>query len=128
MSLNFNEVTEEIQCPIYFASLASFPDLATAAQLTKNHRTDNPSYSKGFVLDIGTIKDLLAQNDRDISGIKIYMGKDIYGTSKAVAVATIGTGYDDFGIPSNVGGTCYAILGEARPCPSQCGRENALNR
>lgn len=127
MSFNFNEVTEEVQCPVYFASLAAFEDPGTAAQLTLNHRAQHPTYAKGFVIDIGTIKDLLGQNEGDISGVKIYMGQDIYGVKKGIVVATVGGAYDDFGVPSSLNAPCLAILGEARPCPHQCGKNNILN-
>jgi hypothetical protein len=130
MSLNFIDVVEEAQCPLYFATLAAFENLSTAASLTRAFRTA-PGYSafaKGFVIDIGTVKDLINQNGgQDISGIKIYMGIENPTTFKAVAVATVGINYDDYGIPSSHSDPCGAILGEARPCPVSCGKNNALN-
>lgn len=127
MSLQFEEVSENSQCPVYFASLAAFTDLKAVCQLTKNFRTQFPSYAHGFVIDIGTIRDLLSQNSGNVTGIKMYMGLDRLGTFKAVAVATINSSYDDFGIPDIATGPCNVILGEARPCPSECGKANPLN-
>ena len=130
MPFNFNEVTEQDQCPLYFATLAALPDLPTAANLTRAFRTA-PVYSlyaRGFVIDSGTIRDLINQNRGNISGIKIYMGIDsATSTFKAVAVATVGSNYDDWGIPSNQTDPCGSILGEGRPCPVSCGNANALN-
>lgn len=131
MSLNFNEVNDTAQCPLYFATLAAFSDLSTAAGLTRAFRTapGYSDYARGFVIDIGTIKDLINQNQRDISGIKIYMGIDSATQSfKAVAVATVGANYDDYNIPERISDPCGAILGEGRPCPIHCGKDNALNK
>ena len=128
MALNFNEITEQDQCPVYFASLAAFTDLTEVAQLTRNYRTAHSAYAKGFVIDIGTIRDLLAQNGGNISGIKLYMGQEIIGTFRGIAIATVGPSYDDYNIPNLVTDPCNAILGEARPCPVSCGAANALNR
>jgi len=127
MSLQFEEVLERNQCPIYFASLAAFTDLKAVAQLTKNFRSQFSSYAHGFVIDIGTIKDLIAQDPVNVSGIKVYMGLERVGTFKAVAVATVNSTYDDLNIPDFANQPCLAILGEARPCPSECGKSNALN-
>lgn len=133
MSMNFNEINDPEQCPLYFSTLAAYPDLSTAANLTRAFRT-TPNYSmyaKGFVIDIGTIRDLISQNGRNISGIKLYLGINVLGAGqsefKAVAVATIGTNYEDFGIPLSSADPCGAILGEGRPCPIHCGPTNALN-
>jgi hypothetical protein len=130
MSLNFNDVENADQCPLYFATLAAFPDLTAAAALTRAFRTTPvySSYAKGFIIDIGTIKDLISQNSGDVSGVKIYMGIEAQTkTYKAVAVATVGSKYEDFNIPDRPSEPCGAILGEGRPCPEWCGKPNALN-
>jgi hypothetical protein len=86
-----------------------------------------PNYAKGFVIDIETIKELINQNPSKVTGIKLYMGLDSNLTFKAVAVATVNAVYDDFNIPLLSTETSNAILGEARPCPYECGKDNALN-
>jgi len=127
MSQNISEETNEAKSTANFSSLAEFSTLSEVAQLTKAYRKANPDKARGFVIDIKTIKALLDQNGGDISGIRIYLGVDANNESVAVAVSTVGSEYDDFGIPLNVDEKCNSIFGEARPCPSQCGKENALN-
>jgi len=128
MALNFNDVTEIDQCPAYFAALADYPDLTTAARLTKKFRDKYPKHARGFAIDIKTITDLINQNSGDVSGIRVYMGVDETETFKAVVVATINAAYDDFNIPHLSTETSNAILGEGRPCPYECGKDNVLNK
>lgn len=133
MAPTFNEVTKADQCPLYFATLAAYSDLPTAANYTRAFR-NHAGYSlfaKGFVIDIGTLNDLISQNGGKISGIKVYMGIDTTtspNTFKAVAVATVGANYDDYGVPLKPSDACGVILGEGRPCPEWCGADNALNK
>lgn len=130
MALTFNEVENAEQCPLYFSTLAAYSDLTTAAGLTRAFRTTPvySSYARGFVIDIGTIRDLISQNGNDVSGLKVYMGIDAQTrTFKAVVVATVGQNYNDLNIPERPSEPCGAILGEGRPCPEWCGRPNALN-
>lgn len=127
MDQNFSEEMNEATAPVNLTSQEEISDLSMAASLTQAHRSANPGFVKGFVLDIKTIKALLAQNGSDVSGIRIYLGVDANKANVAVAVSTVGDNFDDFGIPSSVGEDCKSLIGEARPCPSQCGKDNALN-
>ena len=127
MLQNFSEETNQTVSPAYFAPLAEFSTFSEAALLTKAHRMAYPDFARGFVLDIKTVKALLDQNGGNISGIRIYLGMNTNKQNVAVAVSTTGDNCDDFGIPVNLDEKCNLILGEPRPCPSQCGKDNALN-
>jgi hypothetical protein len=130
MALIFNEVKDFNQCELYFTGLSAFPDLSSVADLTKAYRDKfGSTFAKGFLFDIETIDNLRAQNGGDISGIRVYMGLDnSTGVEIPVAVAVAVVDDDDHDIPLLKTEPTSAILAEGRPCPSQCGKDNALNK
>lgn len=107
----------------------AIPNLPTAAQFALNFRTTYPQCAKGYLISKQDILDLLAQNNGNTSGIRVYCGFDT-GTSAfvGVAVATMGTKNDDYNIPLNKNDPTNALLKEGRPCPIFCGTGNALNQ
>lgn len=130
MTLHFDDVQDVSQCEAYFAGLSAFTDLSAVADATKAFRDlFSSKYAKGFLFDIATIDNLRKQNNGNIDGIRVYMGLDSSTgvvTPMAVAVAVVNG--NDFDIPPLKTGTTIAILAEGRPCPSQCGIDNALNK
>ena len=130
MALHFDDVQDVSQCQTFFAGLSGFTNLSAVADATKAFRDlFSSKYANGFLFDIGTIDQLRGQNGGNIDGIRVYMGLDSSTgviTPMAVAVAVVNA--DDFDIPPIKTSPTAAILAEGRPCPSQCGTDNALNK
>jgi hypothetical protein len=130
MALHFNDVTTLEECDEYLSGLSAFSDLTSVAGFTKAFRDSfGTKYAKGFLFDIATIDDLRAQNGGNLSGIRIYMGlKNSFGIATPIAVAVAVVNGDDFAIPVSSSGSTTAVLAEGRPCPSECGQDNALTK
>ena len=129
MAPHFNDVTNAAECELFFADLSSFTDLSSVADCTAAFRnTFGSKYAKGFLFDIATIDQLRAQNGGNVSGIRIYLGLDSSsGTTLPTAVAVAVVNNADLDIPTIKTGTTTSVLAEGRPCPAQCGPDNALN-
>lgn len=111
--------------------LAISTGLEEAVTLTANYRGASAfsGFVKGFLIESDTIAELMSQNNGNINGIRVYLGIDISeqpARLKALAVATEGDEFNDFGIPES-GAETTAIIAEPRPCPEHCGKMNVLN-
>ncbi len=88
---------------------------------------------RGHFLASKDVKELLDQNDKAISGLKIYFAEFKNGEKThlgIVVVATAGSGTttaDDYNLPEDAGTQTTAKVKNAMPCPSQCGKRNCLN-
>ncbi len=91
--------------------------------------------SLSFVLSQESINNLLSQSGTD--GVRIYLAYcNTDKTIRAIAVAATYNAatkeYDDYAIPvTSMIGTVKAnlpIIENTRPCPTQCGITNVLNR
>jgi len=136
MATNFFQVENEQLCALYNVTPQdekTHMDLAKGYTLA--YRALHPTLAKGFFISKETIEEILKQ-DASIDGLRIYGGIKNDGglVYTAVVVATIpgsvaGT-HDDLKIPKL--GEVISVaeepaLGEARPCPYQCGADNVLN-
>jgi len=107
----------------------AIPNLPSAAQFAQDFRTTFSQVPKGFLISKQDLLDLLAQNNGNTSGIRVYCGLDTASNIFiGVAVATTGTKNDDLDIPLNRNDPTSALLKEARPCPTFCGKGDALNQ
>ena len=137
MATNFFQVENADLCALYDVAPADEKThLDLAKGYTAAYRGIHPTLAKGFFISKETINEILAQ-DGKIDGIRIYGGIKNDGglvyTSVVVATipgATTGT-HDDFKVPKSgvvIALEAEPILGEGRPCPYQCGADNALNK
>ncbi|WP_153800136.1 hypothetical protein [Foetidibacter luteolus] len=154
MSINkkFAEVNSLQGCDIEYLSsqnLAYVKDLKQARKEIEDYRTTIKDISdfpfskdqKGYFIPKDSIDELFAQDQGvGFTGLKVYFGKsdDTGDDGKAlldiIVIATIkeeqyeATDYKVPGeLPENPGANEPKIA-KARPCPSQCGKENALNK
>jgi hypothetical protein len=95
----------------------------------------NMGDSLSFVLSQESINNLFTQSGTD--GIRIYLAYcNTDRTIRAIAVAakynTTSKEYDDYGIPEisllDSAKANLPIIENTRPCPTQCGKTNVLNR
>jgi hypothetical protein len=113
--------TAFIQCQHYRNYLKSLPV------------TDPKSKIRSYVLTKADLDDLFAQDSKTIDAIRIYIGHEPVGTSYAVRLFVVGCkkngiNYDDWEIPLPGQQTgIKSILGEARPCPDECGTDDAMS-
>ena len=123
MAALFNEVNEAAQCEMFFEDLSTVSDLTTAVAATNRYRKMHGDYAQGFRFNGDILRNMLSASNSDL---RIYMGIDANGFPTAVGVKVVNG--DDADIPVSDISASAGILAEGRPCPSQCGKTNVLNR
>lgn len=91
-------------------------DLATAKDLTANHRSNNSGWPNGLFIGRDALEDLL--KGTDAQGIRFYYGEDASGANKTLIAVAANSGEDDI---------TSTIYDNAIPCPTRCGKANDLN-
>ena len=86
--------------------------------------------TKAYLIDKADIQKLLAQNDH-LDAVRIYIGHEIIKDQPVVRLHMVactkdGEQYNDWKIPSGEELETQTLLGNGRPCPTQCS-SNSLN-
>lgn len=98
------------------------PTFTDACTWNCNHRTANPNDPKGFLLTANDLAQLAAAYTKaTIDGVRGYDGIDGSGNKVMHFVAVV---KDSNGVYEDVNIT---NLKTAKPCPTFCGPNNALN-
>lgn len=155
VNLLFESVRDQEKCIPDFLSpqnLAYVKGLKEACQSVADYKSaiqNDPTFpftqkQKGYFIPIQSVLQLLSQGNGTteiITGLKIYFGEsqDVDDTGKPlIDLIIVATAFDplnsnatDFRVPVDVPAANNAtdpLIGTTRPCPSQCGATNALNR
>lgn len=135
-----NEKFSQLDCAELNAEDPRHISWDNAVKWTKNFRDEfgdkqkfNDKKVKGYFMSRGSVEDLLAQDGLALQGIKIYIGYDENEVFRVIVVAVKGNKGYDYNVPDNADSLRTAAnadlpsIGESRPCPEWCGKDNVLN-
>jgi hypothetical protein len=136
MNPRFIDVVDESLCQAYFApENINVIDPSEAVGIAKKFRITigTPKWpyqkTKGYFIPRDSVEQIWAQNEGVIKGLKIYFGENIESGKVTLELIIIGAdaNSNDYLVP--VSGTLPAnlVIGDARPCPINCGTKNVLN-
>lgn len=89
--------------------------------------------TKAYLIDKSAIQQVLDQNGGKLDAIRVYIGHEIIKEQPVVRLYLVGCTKDgdqfnDWDIPNDKNlETTQTILGNTRPCPTQCSTANSLN-